>query len=189
MTTTVLQRPTLILNRNWQPVNVASVARALVLVARGNARVVDPHDYQLYTWEDWTQLVPGRDEPHEARCAFLPAGDGDHAVRDPRAQGGEGGIAHRAPRLSGPDKVDPAEGRKGNRRPDLGRLEKDGFAVQAQGRSHHPRRIDRFQRGTEEPHQPILLRGVHGPRQIDLRQANRRSSQRESSVKAKHMMK
>jgi len=63
MTTTVLQRPTLILNRNWQPVNVASVARALVLVARGNARVVDPHDYQLYTWEDWTQLVPGRDEP------------------------------------------------------------------------------------------------------------------------------
>jgi hypothetical protein len=63
MTTKVLQRPTLILNRNWQPVNVASVARALVLVCRGNARVVDPHDYQLYTWEDWTQLVPNRDEP------------------------------------------------------------------------------------------------------------------------------
>src|SRR5512137_985482 len=63
MTTKVLQRPTLILNRNWQPVNVASVARALVLVARGNARVVDPHDYQLYTWEDWTRLVPDRDEP------------------------------------------------------------------------------------------------------------------------------
>ena len=36
MTTKVLQRPTLILNRNWQPVNVASVARALVLVCRGN---------------------------------------------------------------------------------------------------------------------------------------------------------
>jgi len=63
MTTKLLQRPTLILNRNWQPVNVASVARALVLVARGTARVVDPHDYQLYTWEDWTQLVPDRDEP------------------------------------------------------------------------------------------------------------------------------
>lgn len=63
MTTTVLQRPTLILNRNWQPVNVASVARALVLVSRDAARVVDPHDYQLYTWEDWTQLAPRRDEP------------------------------------------------------------------------------------------------------------------------------
>jgi hypothetical protein len=27
-----LQRPTLVLNRNWQPVNVATVARALVLL-------------------------------------------------------------------------------------------------------------------------------------------------------------
>ncbi len=42
MTTSLLQRPTLILNRNWQPVNVASGARALVLVARDAARVVDP---------------------------------------------------------------------------------------------------------------------------------------------------
>ena len=30
--TKVLQRPTLILNRNWQPVNVATVARVLVLL-------------------------------------------------------------------------------------------------------------------------------------------------------------
>ena len=43
----MLKRPTLILNRNWQPVNVACVARALVLVCRGTARVVDPQDYQL----------------------------------------------------------------------------------------------------------------------------------------------
>ncbi len=28
-----------------------------------SARVVDPHDYQLYTWEDWTRLVPKEDEP------------------------------------------------------------------------------------------------------------------------------
>ena len=35
----------------------------LVLVCRGTVRVVDPQDYQLYTWEDWTQLVPDRDEP------------------------------------------------------------------------------------------------------------------------------
>jgi hypothetical protein len=28
----VLSRPTLVLNRNWQPVNIASVARALTLV-------------------------------------------------------------------------------------------------------------------------------------------------------------
>ncbi|MFV2067075.1 MAG: hypothetical protein ACC645_08850, partial [Pirellulales bacterium] len=58
----MLQRPALVLNRNWQPVNVATVARALVLVWNESARVVDPTDYQLYTWEDWSQLRPRDDE-------------------------------------------------------------------------------------------------------------------------------
>ena len=49
----LLRRPTLILNRNWQPVNVATVARALVMLWNEVARVVDPSDYQLYTWDDW----------------------------------------------------------------------------------------------------------------------------------------
>ncbi len=53
-----LQRPTLVLNRNWQPVNVATVARALVLLWNESARVVDPADYQTYTWEDWSRLRP-----------------------------------------------------------------------------------------------------------------------------------
>jgi hypothetical protein len=34
-------------------VNVATVARALVLLWNESARVVDPADYQTYTWEDW----------------------------------------------------------------------------------------------------------------------------------------
>ncbi len=51
-----LNRPTLVLNRNWQPVNVATVARALVLLWNESARVVDPADYQTYTWEDWSGL-------------------------------------------------------------------------------------------------------------------------------------
>ena len=58
MVTKVLQRPTLILNRNWQPVNVATVARALTLLWNEAARVVDPADYQLYTWADWSKLRP-----------------------------------------------------------------------------------------------------------------------------------
>jgi 5-methylcytosine-specific restriction endonuclease McrA len=58
MTPRILQRPTLILNRNWQPVNVATVARALVLLWNESARVVDPADYQLYTWADWAKLAP-----------------------------------------------------------------------------------------------------------------------------------
>ena len=56
--TSVLQRPTLVLNRNWQPVNVATVARALVLLWNESARVVDPTDYQTLSWKDWSQLRP-----------------------------------------------------------------------------------------------------------------------------------
>jgi 5-methylcytosine-specific restriction endonuclease McrA len=58
MTTRTLQRPALVLNRNWQPVNVATVARALVLLWNEAARVVDPRDYRLYTWADWARLRP-----------------------------------------------------------------------------------------------------------------------------------
>src|SRR3954453_22339168 len=48
-----LTRPTLVLNRNWQPVGVASVARSLTLVAAERARIVDPSDFKQYAWADW----------------------------------------------------------------------------------------------------------------------------------------
>jgi 5-methylcytosine-specific restriction endonuclease McrA len=63
MVAKVLQRPTLVLNRNWQPVNVATVERALTMLWNESARVVDPHDYQMYTWADWSQLTPIEGEP------------------------------------------------------------------------------------------------------------------------------
>ena len=56
MVTKVPEQPTLVLNRNWQPVHVATVERALVLLWNESARVVDPEDFQLYTWEDWSRL-------------------------------------------------------------------------------------------------------------------------------------
>ena len=58
MVAAVLERPTLVLNRNWQPVGVATVARALVKVWNDTARIVDPADYQQYTWADWVELAP-----------------------------------------------------------------------------------------------------------------------------------
>ncbi len=63
MVAKMLNRPALVLNRNWQPVNVATVARALVLLFNEAARVVDPHDYQLYDWADWSRLTPPDGEP------------------------------------------------------------------------------------------------------------------------------
>ena len=70
MTPKVLQRPTLVLNRNWQPVHVATVARALVLLWNESARVVDPEDFQLYTWADWSRLRPRADEPFVQAVRF-----------------------------------------------------------------------------------------------------------------------
>ncbi len=63
MVSAILERPTLILNRSWQPVGVAPVSRSLVLLWNDNARVVDPQDYQLYIWSDWSRLIPRDDEP------------------------------------------------------------------------------------------------------------------------------
>jgi 5-methylcytosine-specific restriction endonuclease McrA len=63
MIAAVLDRPTLILNRNWQPVGVNTVARALVKVFSEAARIVDPTDFRLYTWEDWAALRPAAGEP------------------------------------------------------------------------------------------------------------------------------
>ena len=70
MVTNVLRRPTLVLNRNWQPVRVATVARALVLLWNRTARVADPADYQTYDWTDWSRLRPRDEEPFVQAVRF-----------------------------------------------------------------------------------------------------------------------
>lgn len=65
-----LTRQTLVLNRNWQPVGVASVARTLTLVAAERARFVDPTDFQQYNWADWAKLIPKDDEPFVQSVTF-----------------------------------------------------------------------------------------------------------------------
>jgi 5-methylcytosine-specific restriction endonuclease McrA len=63
MTSSVLERPTLVLNRNWQPVAVSTVSRALTKVWNESARIVDPANFQLYRWEDWVLLQPAEGDP------------------------------------------------------------------------------------------------------------------------------
>lgn len=70
MSVSVLERPTLVLNRNWQPVSVAPVARALTMLWNESARVVDPEDYRLYTWSDWARLVPRDGELYLQAVSF-----------------------------------------------------------------------------------------------------------------------
>ena len=66
----VLERPTLVLNRHWQPVSVATVARSLTMLWNEAAHVVDPDDYQLYTWADWAKLEPREGEPYLRTVRF-----------------------------------------------------------------------------------------------------------------------
>jgi 5-methylcytosine-specific restriction endonuclease McrA len=62
MAIAILERPTLVLNKHWQPIAVARVARALRLVWNDSAAIVDPEDYRLYSWSDWAALSPKEGE-------------------------------------------------------------------------------------------------------------------------------
>jgi 5-methylcytosine-specific restriction endonuclease McrA len=57
-TNDILSRPTLVLNRSWQPIHVTTVVRALVMLWNDSAKVVDPDAYQLYPWDEWMTLAP-----------------------------------------------------------------------------------------------------------------------------------
>lgn len=59
-----LERPALVLNKLWQPVGVVTVARSLTKVWNESARIIDPTDFQLYTWEDWSELRPDEGAPY-----------------------------------------------------------------------------------------------------------------------------
>ena len=66
----VLERPTLVLNKNWQPVHVATVARSLTMLWNEAAYVVNPDDFQLHTWADWARLAPREGEPFIRTVTF-----------------------------------------------------------------------------------------------------------------------
>jgi 5-methylcytosine-specific restriction endonuclease McrA len=64
MSATVLADPTLVLNRNWLPIHVCSVRRALTMVFKDLARIVEPANYALYDFESWADLAVPEGEPY-----------------------------------------------------------------------------------------------------------------------------
>src|SRR5262245_40590523 len=70
MSGSVLERPTLVLNRNWQPVSVATVARSLTMLCNAAAHVVDPDDFRLYDWSDWARMAPRDGEAYIQSARF-----------------------------------------------------------------------------------------------------------------------
>jgi 5-methylcytosine-specific restriction endonuclease McrA len=69
----VLDAPTLVLNRSWVPIHVTIVRRAVGMICRGIASVVDPGSLSLQDFDAWASLrgEPGR---HSIRTAtrWLP---------------------------------------------------------------------------------------------------------------------
>ena len=91
MTTDVLDLPTLVLNRQWQPVHVTTVARSLILLWNDAARVVDPEEYRLLSWSDWAGTRAGRGRalrPVRPAAAAGPRGHQPVALRPAAEHGG-----------------------------------------------------------------------------------------------------
>ena len=55
----MLENRALVLNRSWTPISTTSVRRAIVLVVRGAAGVVDPQTCEVGGWEAWTRTSAG----------------------------------------------------------------------------------------------------------------------------------
>ena len=53
MSSSVLERPTLILNKHWLPVRTATIREAIGLVACGSARIIDPVTYEVHDLDSW----------------------------------------------------------------------------------------------------------------------------------------
>ncbi len=58
----VLAMPSLVLNKNWLPIRVTTVADAISKVFEGHARAVAP-DYTVYDFDSWAELRVMEDEP------------------------------------------------------------------------------------------------------------------------------
>ena len=63
MHATCLADPTLVLNKNWLPIQVCTVRRAFTMLFKDLARVVEPDDFSLYDFESWSDLAIPRGEP------------------------------------------------------------------------------------------------------------------------------
>lgn len=55
----VLQYPTLILNKSWHPIGVQTVAEAITKVWLNIASIVDTSDYSQHSWDSWILREPG----------------------------------------------------------------------------------------------------------------------------------
>ena len=52
----VLESPTLVLNRGWQAIRIERVRDSLPKVFSGTAKLIDHSDYACYDWDEWVEI-------------------------------------------------------------------------------------------------------------------------------------
>ncbi len=63
----LLNQEVLVLNKNWTAINTCTVKKALTLVFKESATIVDEQSenvFQTYTWSNWAELRPKEGELH-----------------------------------------------------------------------------------------------------------------------------
>ncbi|HTF56543.1 MAG TPA: hypothetical protein VK661_04735, partial [Planctomycetota bacterium] len=68
----VLERPALVLNRNWIAIQTTTVKEAIGLVAKGSARIIEPETFATHDLAGW-------DDVSRAKARF-----GDAVIRSAR---------------------------------------------------------------------------------------------------------
>ena len=57
----VLAYPTLVLNKNWTPIQTMTTRKAIGLVAGGAAHIIDPLTYEVHDLDSWSAVSIARD--------------------------------------------------------------------------------------------------------------------------------
>jgi 5-methylcytosine-specific restriction endonuclease McrA len=65
----VVDEQVLVLNRNYQPINITHVRRAFAMIYSDLARAVDK-DFRVFNWDEWSQLKAGDDALRTVSRAF-----------------------------------------------------------------------------------------------------------------------
>lgn len=58
MTTSVLNKRALVLNKVWSPIQLTDVKNALILLFKGSAKVICTETFQPYSIDDWLNVPP-----------------------------------------------------------------------------------------------------------------------------------
>ena len=56
----ILERPALVLNRNWAPIQTTTVRTAISLVAKGSARIIEPETFLVHDLRSWSDVSRAR---------------------------------------------------------------------------------------------------------------------------------